>query len=358
MAFISNYSFLDRLIHKLAFSSRDAQIAISDMESTFFSKEIANLENSEPLFITGLPRAGTTILLDLFDGLDESASHAYRDMPFIMTPLFWNKFSNAFKKDDLPKERAHGDGILVSLDSPEAFEEVLWHLFWNKQYRQNFIEPWDKKPNKEFNDFFCDHMKKIIKLRVGSKPNARYVSKNNLNISRLPYLSNLFPEGKIIVPFREPVQHAGSLLKQHLNFSSIHSEDSFARDYMRALGHYDFGENLKPVNFSNWMQHSRYSNPVMIEFWLEYWIASYEFLLKQEIENAGFFCYEFFCERPEYSLDKLSKFAGVVDKDKFVGQADRIKTPIKHVPEKKLPADLILKANELYEKLKACSINI
>ena len=39
-------------------------------------------------------------------------------------------------------ERAHGDGVEVGLDSPEAFEEMLWMAFWPEHYRENAILPW------------------------------------------------------------------------------------------------------------------------------------------------------------------------------------------------------------------------
>ena len=34
------------------------------------------------------------------------------------------------------KERAHGDGIKVSTESPEAFEEVFWKTFSDEEYEE------------------------------------------------------------------------------------------------------------------------------------------------------------------------------------------------------------------------------
>ena len=52
----------------------------------------------------------------------------YKDMPFILAPNLWSKLSFNKKNIDLV-ERAHGDGIRVSVESPEAFEEVFWMTF-------------------------------------------------------------------------------------------------------------------------------------------------------------------------------------------------------------------------------------
>ena len=56
------------------------------------------------------------------------ASLSYSDMPFVLAPNLWSKISFNKRYSEL-KERAHGDGIKVSTESPEAFEEVFWKTF-------------------------------------------------------------------------------------------------------------------------------------------------------------------------------------------------------------------------------------
>ena len=80
-------------------------------------------------FVSGLARSGTTILLNAIYESDEFSSLSYKDMPFVLAPNLWSKLSFAIKKDIDLVERAHGDGIKVSTDSPEAFEEVFWMTF-------------------------------------------------------------------------------------------------------------------------------------------------------------------------------------------------------------------------------------
>ena len=88
-----------------------------DFESTNIS---SSSESEDHVFITGLARAGTTILLNALYKSNVFASLSYSDMPFVLAPNIWSKIS--FNKKDLePKERAHGDGIKVSKQSPEAF---------------------------------------------------------------------------------------------------------------------------------------------------------------------------------------------------------------------------------------------
>ncbi len=367
MAFSNNYSFLDRLIHRVAFSTRRAQIAISDMESTLFSKEISNIDHSRPLFITGLPRAGTTILLELLDQLDETASHTYRDMPCIMTPLLWSRLSSSFGQESKPTERAHGDGLTINTDSPEAFEEVLWNTFWKTQYTDDCIKTWGPKKQREFDLFFKDHMKKIIALRSPKQNKSnqaarcapRYVSKNNLNISRVPYLKESFPKAQIVIPFREPIQHASSLLKQHKNFLAMHKKDRFSKEYMRAVGHYDFGENLKPVNFSNWLNTTPFKDPLTLEFWIDYWIAAYTYLLQQIDRNVGLFCFEALRTQPEASLAQLAQFSNLQAPEALTSQANRIQVRTAHkVDTSSLSSELLLTSSNLHKQMIRKAINV
>ena len=60
------------------------------------------------------------------------------------------------------------------------------------------------------------HFRKLMALRGSGS--ARYVSKNNANIARIPLIARLFPDAIILVPFRNPMDHAGSLLRTHLLF--------------------------------------------------------------------------------------------------------------------------------------------
>lgn len=54
-----------------------------------------------------------------------------------------------------------------------------------------------------------------------------------------------------IFPFKfiENAKTAASLLRQHQNFLDLHERDKFACKYMKAIGHFDFGKNLKPIDF-------------------------------------------------------------------------------------------------------------
>jgi len=351
---MSSYSFMDRLLHRVAFNTYVAQIAVADIEDSVFAKRLSRCKIDRPVFITSLPRAGTTLLLECCAHLRELASHCYRDMPFVLTPLLWSSFSAAFRQASDSRERAHGDGMLINVHSPEALEEVMWKTFWRQHYRRDRIIPWQNEEHDEFDEFLRNHMRKIILLRCGKDaPVARYVSKNNLNIARIRMLTHQYPDAVIIIPFREPLQHTASLLEQHRNFLRIHAQDPFASEYMRAIGHFDFGQNLCPIDFDGWFKKRDSKDAEDLAFWLEYWVASYRHLLREKVDSVHFINYQEFCENPVHGLNVLADVTGVRDPEALLTTAPGIHhARTREVDGGSVPVSLLHEANQLYISLK------
>ena len=315
----------------MAFATAGVQVDLADLEDRIFRKQLADVAVRRPVFITALPRAGTTLLLQLTSGLDEFASHCYRDMPFVLLPLLWDSLSRGFRQQAAPSERAHGDGMLVDLDSAEAFEEMLWKAKWPGHYRSDRIVPWGACDDADAASFFSRHMKKIVTLRQrrqGTLP--RYISKNNCNIARIACIRDCWSDADIVVPFREPLQHATSLLRQHRRFLQIHANDSFAQEYMKGIGHFDFGANLRPIDFGGWMSKTRHSDPETIGFWLEYWLAAYNCLLAERADEVHLLPYDFFCANPDEGLHWLADTIGVIDRASLVARRAEVRVPLPH----------------------------
>ena len=73
-------------MHGMAFSTIELQKALADIEDRLYASRFSQVQIDRPVFITSLPRAGTTLLLEIVASLDAFASHTYRDMPFLLTP--------------------------------------------------------------------------------------------------------------------------------------------------------------------------------------------------------------------------------------------------------------------------------
>lgn len=337
-SFENRYSTADQWLHQIAFSTVPAQLALADFEDRLHREAINRVAVERPVFITALPRAGTTLLLECCAGLDEFAAHTYRRMPFVLTPLLWERFSRSFRVSARPRERAHGDGMTVSMDSPEALEEVLWLGFWREHYEADRIRPWEAhEADPEFLEFFRSHIRKLILATHGEHPHGtvRYVSKNNANIARMGWLAGAFPDARFVVPFREPLQHAASLRRQHRNFLELHRSDDFARRYMAGIGHFDFGANLRPIDFANWLgPNAPAAQADGLTFWLRYWIVAYRQLLETAEAQLGdrvrMVDFDALCHAPGEALAEMADFLEIHDRERFITEARRIRPSKPH----------------------------
>jgi len=179
----------------------------------------------------------------------------------------------------------------------------------------------------EFEAFFTNHLRKIVALGrdKGAGQATRYVSKNNDNIARIPYLTKLFLDCRIVVPVRGPLAHVMSLHRQRMRFLDAHADDAFARDYMRAIGHREFGENLMPIAFPGFDRNA--DDAIDPAFWLEYWIAAFSMLASLDMPQVRFVSFEDLVETPGPALDELLRWLDVGEPAARERLAGRITRP-------------------------------
>lgn len=351
-----SYSALDRALHRVAFAATPTQLALSDLEDRLYP--VHAIEIRRPVFVTSLARAGTTLLLNILSAAPEFATHTYRNMPFVLCPLFWNRLSRGFRQTAAARERSHGDGVAIDFDSPEAFEEVVWMAHWPEHYRKDRIQPWsagERAP--AFEAFLRQHLRKILSLAAGEGEPARlrYLSKNNANIARLGLLQEIFPDARIVVPLRNPWDHARSLLRQHLRFKEMHRSDAFSRRYMEWLGHFEFGDALRPIDFQGWYNGPAAAAPGDIAYWLTYWCNCYEAVLESAGSAVTFIDYDALCAEPEAGLERLADAAGL-PADALDGQRGKLRSPTDYgTPEEIGDPALTARVEGVQEQLRAAA---
>ena len=75
---------------------------LHDVESAILKNKL-KLDNLKPhIFICGLPRSGTTILMRSLYETKKFASLTYRDMPLLLSPNLWNKISSKLDIPSIP----------------------------------------------------------------------------------------------------------------------------------------------------------------------------------------------------------------------------------------------------------------
>lgn len=338
----TNYSPLDRAIHRLAFVSPAIQETAADIESLLYGKFFRQLTISKPIFVTSLPRAGTTLVLELLSRVPGIATHTYRDMPFVLAPILWNNVSRGFRKPADLRERAHGDGMAVSYDSPEAFEEILWRSAWTKKYGRDYIALWsDNENTTEFRPQFVEHIKKILAVRSPDAP-GRYASKNNANIARLGLLRKLFADSIVFVPFRDPIGQAVSLLQQHVRFGERHARDVFARRYMDDIGHLEFGQLHRPIQFAGMDEVRARYQPETLDYWVAYWECAFRHVLTYR-SSIVLMSYETLCAVGPSAMSALAKSLELPQAALVASVGARMRPPREHDATPMVTDDKLLK---------------
>lgn len=316
-------------------------IRLGDLETSLMAGTIDPRPVERPIYIAGLARSGSTILLETLARHPEVATHRYRDFPFLFTPYLWNRWLDlAPRKGEQPAERSHADGIAVTSESPEAFEEVLWMAFFphlHDPHRGNVLDRSTHHP--AFERFYRDHLRKLLAARR----RARYVAKGNYNVSRIGYLLRLFPKARFIVPLRDPVWHVASLMKQHALFLRGQDGNPKAARHLRRVGHYEFGQDRRPMNLGDpaateevielWRRGEE------LRGWARYWSQVHHFIadaLDQDPALRGavrVVRYESLCAEPRATLAGLLAHCGLhTDAGLLASSAGRFRLPAYYRP--------------------------
>lgn len=309
---------------------------IGRLETSVIEDALDSVKIEKPVYVSGLARSGSTILLEILAQVPGVISHTYKDFPPVFTPYAWNKLlSQIAPAEAKPAERAHKDGILVTLDSPEAMEEPLWMSFFPQAHdpsQSNVITAGDQ--DNGFSEFYPAHIRKLLAVSNGE----RYLAKANYQITRLEYLLGLFPDARFVVPVRAPVAHIASLVKQHDLFTRGQRANERARKHLRRVGHLEFGLDRAPINTGDnertaeierhWEQGEELIG------WAKYWDQIYAYLLTRLEANpqlaaaTQLIVFEDLCADPAARLGELMTHCGYEVSDEFMqAAAGRIKAP-------------------------------
>ena len=263
-------------------------IGLGNLETRLLSDEIEATEIVSPIYVSGVARAGSTILLETLARHPDLVSHRYRDYPPVFTPYWWNRFLERVpQREAPPAERTHRDGIAITPESPEAFEEVIWMAFFPGLHDPSASDVLAAgTANPAFEAFYRDHIRKLLRVRGG----GRYLSKGNYNVTRLEYLLGLFPDARFVIPVRDPVWHIASLMKQHALFCEGETRHPTALRHMRRVGHFEFGLDRRPINAGDAAALastvSAWERGDELEGWARHWDHVYRFVAGRLDGNA------------------------------------------------------------------------
>ncbi|MBL3557543.1 MULTISPECIES: sulfotransferase family protein [Marinobacter] len=291
----------------------DAWIRLGNLETRVLQEAIADIKVEKPVYVAGLARSGTTVLLERLAEHPQVATHRYADFPPLLTPYWWNRWLSLVPHSrETAQERAHKDGIAITSQSPEAFEEMLWMAFFADIHDPARCEVFDRQASHPaFEGFYDEHIRKLLAIRR----RQRYVAKGNYNLVRLGYLHKLYPDARFVVAIRDPVWHIASLMKQQRLFATGEAKQPRALEHMRRVGHFEFGLDRRAINVGDDAMTARitslWNTGQEVEGWALYWADLYRHVadVLDTDPALGEAClvvhYEDLCNRPEEMLIRL-----------------------------------------------------
>ena len=85
----SDYGTASKLLHQISLGSPFVGEALFDIEQSLHLSKSEEVTDGHHVFVCGLARAGTTVLMRRLYESKQFVSLTYRDMPFVLSPNLW-----------------------------------------------------------------------------------------------------------------------------------------------------------------------------------------------------------------------------------------------------------------------------
>ncbi len=295
-------------------------VALGNLETKMLGDRIAGQTVDRPVYICGLPRAGTTITLQMLSEHPDVVTHKYADFLMPYMPYVWNQVFPRIPVDAMrkPVPRIHRDRIEVTRDSAEMGEEILWeHFFPYIHDEKNYSVLDSTTSNPAFARFYMEHLKKLALVRGRS----RYVSKAIMCVVRMQYLRRMFPDARFLLYVRNPFDHIASILKQDRIWAELERDEPRQIEIIELTGHHEFGPHQVMANVGNpaMLQEIRrlFDAGQVAQSRARYWAYVYGFVAKQlqdDPQLAKSVCivrYEDLCSNSLPTIDRIIDHAGL-----------------------------------------------
>lgn len=297
---------------------------LAALETSAVGGQIGGVDITMPIYVCGLARSGTTLLHEVISSHPAVATHRIKDYPFVFIPYWWRR-ATAKTSAGQPRERTHRDGIMITAESPDALEEMLWMTFFPHCHDpavSNVIGANER--HADFETFYRNHLRKLLLAEHA----ARYAAKANYHVARLAYLVRLFPDAKIVLAVRSPQSHIASLARQHKWFCEGHRSCPRSLAFMQRSGHFEFGLDRRPINLGDSAAVDQiiadWSTGREVSGLARYWRMVYSYLNQllasdEQVRRATLAVrFETLCDSPADTLAAVLKHCELPDSERIV----------------------------------------
>jgi len=295
-------------------------VGVGNLESKVLGRRLKDARVDRPVYICGLPRAGTTITLQMLSEHPDVGTHKYADFLMPYAPYWWNKIYPKVPVNAMntPVQRVHRDRIEVTRNSAEMGEEILWERFFPRIHDESSVSVLDDaSSNPSFERFYREHVAKLLMVR--EKP--RYVSKAIMCVLRMKYIRKMFPDARFLLYVRNPVDHCASLIKQDRIWDEMLRDDPRQLTIIELTGHHEFGSRQILANLGDGAVlqeiHELRNQGRNARARARYWSYVFDFVRKQIesdpalSEAITIVRYEDLCGNSGETIDRILAHAGL-----------------------------------------------
>jgi Sulfotransferase family len=215
------YQHTIQLLRNRLYLERDSRI----------DRRISSRKITKPVFITGLPRTGTTLLHSLLD----------QDQELFAAPLTWEVIYPSPAQGETRRRIARTERDLkwfdrlvpafrpihpLSAELPQECVAIMSHCFMSQEFDTMFdlpeyelwLEEQDQRPVYEFHKQFLQHLRPEF-------PERRFVLKAPAHLHSLEAIFAVYPDAQIVHTYRDPLQVIPSLANLTFVLKSAFSRD-------------------------------------------------------------------------------------------------------------------------------------
>ncbi|MDJ0778746.1 MAG: sulfotransferase [Gammaproteobacteria bacterium] len=261
---MTGHGLTDRILHLALLSSRRFRRFQFDSECQR-RKSTASPERQN-LFVCGLARAGSTALTRSLYAGGQFTATTYTMLPLLLSPSWSRQLERLPRRRGERGERSHRDGIHIDIDSVEALDGLFWSTFFPAAAP---VQRPRAVPGELLRQYAC-----FIENLLAAYGGERYLAKMNQSIDKLAALASYFQRSLFLVPFRQPLAQAGSLLRQQQNFARL---SWYERRYFGWLEHHEFGALHRPF-VAGEAPAPAIDDLDRLDYWLRRWLDAYHYL--------------------------------------------------------------------------------
>ena len=127
----------------------------------------------------------------------------------------------------------------------------------------------------------------------------------------------------------------------------------FQKKYMKWIGHYEFGANLRPIDFCGELTPSFRNENLDQNFWMSYWSTAYKYCLRENLPHVHFVDFDDLIQNGAHALARIGEAINLSDLERLTRGGHNLRTPpTAPIKVQEIIPDVWKEAQIIYDELR------